>query len=435
MALDFIAGCLGGCAGVAVGHPFDTVKVRLQTQDFLNPKYRGTLHCFADTIQRESVRGLYKGMSSPMAGVAVINAIVFGVQGNMARKMKDPDSLRSQTLSGATAGFFQSFISSPMELVKTRVQIQTEAGAKDIATMSTAATSSSTKCAARSYMSPMDCIRKIITTEGYKGIFRGQFITILRDVPAMSTYFFTYEYLSRAWSSNGCVSAPVVLAAGGMAGIASWVFTYPIDVVKSRIQADGVGGLNKYSGIINCVKQSIKAEGIGSMTRGLASTIIRAFPVNATTFAVVSYTQSLFNEEDEYDKHSDTWYDVLCVGENLIEAAKAPIPAFANLNKKHNLSFEYCISLLPEQVQNSPQHAKESLENWQSMYRHGYISSSIKKMIPEVISNSRLSQCIISECKAQQHTWIGDQLIQSCAHSPSISALTNQHHYNLVNSI
>lgn len=29
MALDFLAGCAGGVAGVLVGHPFDTVKVSL----------------------------------------------------------------------------------------------------------------------------------------------------------------------------------------------------------------------------------------------------------------------------------------------------------------------------------------------------------------------------------------------------------------------
>lgn len=116
MALDFAAGCLGGCAGVIVGYPFDTVKVHLQTQDYRNPLYKGTLDCFRKIIAKESVRGLYRGMSSPMAGVAAVNAIVFGVYGNVQRRTANPDSLYSHFLAGNAAGLAQSFICSPMEL-------------------------------------------------------------------------------------------------------------------------------------------------------------------------------------------------------------------------------------------------------------------------------------------------------------------------------
>jgi solute carrier family 25 carnitine/acylcarnitine transporter 20/29 len=70
------------------------------------------------------VRGLYKGMTSPMAGVAVINAIVFGVYGNFQRRVAQPDCLSSHLMAGAVAGFVQSFVCSPMELVKTRLQVQ-----------------------------------------------------------------------------------------------------------------------------------------------------------------------------------------------------------------------------------------------------------------------------------------------------------------------
>lgn len=63
-------------------------------------------------------------MSSPIASVAVINALIFGVYGNVQRRLNDPDSLTSHAFAGSVAGFVQSFVSSPMELVKTRLQIQ-----------------------------------------------------------------------------------------------------------------------------------------------------------------------------------------------------------------------------------------------------------------------------------------------------------------------
>uniref|UniRef100_A0A7N9CEP2 Solute carrier family 25 member 29 n=1 Tax=Macaca fascicularis TaxID=9541 RepID=A0A7N9CEP2_MACFA len=118
MALDFLAGCAGGVAGVLVGHPFDTVKVRLQVQSMEKPQYRGTLHCFKSIIKQESVLGLYKGLGSPLMGLTFINALVFGVQGNTLRALGH-DSPLNQFLAGAAAGAIQCVICCPMELAKT----------------------------------------------------------------------------------------------------------------------------------------------------------------------------------------------------------------------------------------------------------------------------------------------------------------------------
>lgn len=46
-----------------VGHPFDTIKVRLQTSE--KSQFRGPLHCLAQTLRNEGIRGLYKGATPP----------------------------------------------------------------------------------------------------------------------------------------------------------------------------------------------------------------------------------------------------------------------------------------------------------------------------------------------------------------------------------
>ena len=90
-----------------------------------------------------------------------------------------------------------------------------------------------------------------------------------------------------------------MLLAGGLAGTASWVFTYPLDVVKSRLQADTSG---KYSSALDCFRKSINSEGYKCLFRGLNSTIIRAFPTNAATFAVVTWTFRIFNHQPQEEK-------------------------------------------------------------------------------------------------------------------------------------
>uniref|UniRef100_A0A182NEZ9 Mitochondrial carnitine/acylcarnitine carrier protein CACL n=1 Tax=Anopheles dirus TaxID=7168 RepID=A0A182NEZ9_9DIPT len=276
MALDFAAGCLGGCAGVLVGFPFDTVKVHLQTQNHQNPLYRGTYDCFRKIIVREGVHGLYRGMSSPMAGVAVVNAIVFGVYGNIQRRTTNPDSLYSHFVAGTAAGLAQSIVCSPMELIKTRLQLQ-----------------DNLPRAAERFSGPLDCTRAIWRREGMRGIFRGLGITAARDAPGFSSYFVAYEYMVRTVVDP---SPFVILMAGGLAGTFSWLVTFPIDVVKSRLQADGISGKPQYSGLVDCIRKSHAAEGIAFLSRGLASTLLRAFPMNAVCFLVVSYTMKLFDD-------------------------------------------------------------------------------------------------------------------------------------------
>ncbi|XP_027015935.1 mitochondrial basic amino acids transporter isoform X1 [Tachysurus fulvidraco] len=274
MALDFAAGCMGGAAGVLVGHPFDTVKVRLQVQNVDKPLYRGTYHCFQSIVHQESIFGLYKGIGSPMMGLTFINAIVFGVQGN-AMRMLGKDTPLNQFLAGAAAGAIQCVICCPMELAKTRMQLQ-GTGEK--------------KSSRKMYKNSLDCLVRIYKKEGIRGINRGMLTTIIRETPGFGVYFLAYDVLTR---SLGCEAddlyiIPKLLFAGGMSGIASWLSTYPVDVIKSRLQADGVGGEYKYNGIMDCVRQSWQREGWRVFSRGLTSTLLRAFPVNATTFATVT---------------------------------------------------------------------------------------------------------------------------------------------------
>jgi solute carrier family 25 (mitochondrial carnitine/acylcarnitine transporter), member 20/29 len=74
-----------------------------------------------------------------------------------------------------------------------------------------------------------------------------------------------------------------LLLAGGLSGIISWLVSFPQDVVKSRYQAD-----EQYSSARNCALMSYRAEGLKVFSRGLWSTVLRAFPTNAATLTVVT---------------------------------------------------------------------------------------------------------------------------------------------------
>ena len=59
---NVISGMACGVSICLVGHPFDTIKVRLQTQPVNNPVYKGLADCFIKTLRWEGIGGLYKGV-------------------------------------------------------------------------------------------------------------------------------------------------------------------------------------------------------------------------------------------------------------------------------------------------------------------------------------------------------------------------------------
>lgn len=200
-------------------------------------------------------------MSSPLAGVAVVNSISFGVYGNVQRLMNH-ETLASHFWAGVAAGLAQSVVCSPIELVKTRQQLLPGSGG------------------------PLHCVGGVLRTEGLRGLFRGLASTALRDSPGCGVYFAAYELMTRG---NEPASMLRVLTAGGLAGAVSWVVSYPVDVMKSRLQMDGANGTERrYRGLVDCFRQSVHTEGVSVLVRGMSSVLIRAFPTNAACFFVVT---------------------------------------------------------------------------------------------------------------------------------------------------
>lgn len=77
-----------------------------------------------------------------------------------------------------------------------------------------------------------------------------------------------------------------VLLSGGLAGTAGWSVGTPMDVIKARLQMDGVRGERRYRGLVHCVAETVRNEGPGIFFRSLGINCLRAFPVNMVVFAV-----------------------------------------------------------------------------------------------------------------------------------------------------
>lgn len=272
--LEFFAGSISGALGIMVGHPLDTVKVRLQAQS----QYKGIRHCVAKTYSNEGLRGFFRGMSFPVLTNGLVNSVVFGAYSNALdylTQTQREDRSTAPCVSAAhiyTAGCFsgvmQVFVSAPIDLVKVRLQGQTSQS---------------------HYRGPLHCVTVILREGGARGLYRGGLALALRDVPCFGLYFLPYEVICKALTADGKEPDTfAILMAGGVAGVVTWALATPMDVVKARMQLSGAGGRH-YSGVLNCIRVSLREEGFQVFFKSLLLNSFRAFPVNAVTFLSYEY--------------------------------------------------------------------------------------------------------------------------------------------------
>lgn len=149
------------------------------------------------------------------------------------------------------------------------------------------------------YQGPLDCLRKLYIDNGFKGWFQGAQVTFFRDVPGFAVYFGAIEKMSewatRPGESPSQIGTLKLMIVGGLGGMISWFSTFPLDVIKSRMQADGNRGKFIYKSAMDCALKSYRNEGLSVFYKGLGPTLLRAFPCNAAVYSVYALVYRLMS--------------------------------------------------------------------------------------------------------------------------------------------
>lgn len=118
------------------------------------------------------------------------------------------------------------------------------------------------------YKGPIDLIRKVYSKHGIAGIYKGQAITILRELHGYGIYFSLYEYLIQQNTKRNNITRDKIspfsqLLYGAISGYVLWIFIYPIDVIKSKIQTDSfIASEKKFKGSWDCLVKTFQVQGV-----------------------------------------------------------------------------------------------------------------------------------------------------------------------------
>lgn len=267
---DVICGSIAGGAGKIIEYPFDTAKVRLQTQNPLHPIYKGPIDCIRTTLKNEGLLGLYRGISLPMAGAAAENATLFFTF-SIFEKMTMPLGLAETPqalLCGCLGGLVASVVLTPIELLKCNTQVSAVAGIK--------------------HETNFQQIKTIIAHDGIKGLWKGQAGTAIREAGGSAAWFGSYRAIVQllsgdSHSQNHAPKAWHSMLAGSVAGMAYNFSLFPADTVKSQMQTQRLMGRPAH-GFIRTFFDLLRQGGIRSLYQGCGLTCARAAPSSAIIF-------------------------------------------------------------------------------------------------------------------------------------------------------
>ena len=289
---DITFGSIAGVIGKTIEYPFDTVKVRLQSQpDTLPIRYQGPLDCFRQSLRAEGITGLYRGISAPLVGAAIETSSLFfsyriaqnALQATILPPTHgDPLPLSALIACGGASGAFTSLLLTPIELVKCQMQVPL--------------TPSSVQGPG-----PFSIIASVFRHHGILGFWHGQLGTLIRETGGSAAWFGSYEGVSALFRKYNDRHTPSIakaaredklflyqqMLAGATAGVSYNFIFFPADTIKSRMQTEGIhaGGQVRRTFWVSG-KALWQQQGLQGMYRGCGVTVGRAAPSSAFIFAV-----------------------------------------------------------------------------------------------------------------------------------------------------
>ncbi|KAK4055232.1 hypothetical protein OIV83_000512 [Microbotryomycetes sp. JL201] len=293
----FVAGGVAGAASRTVVSPLERLKIIMQVQG-PNAQYNGIIPSLAKMWREEGFKGYMRGNGINCLRIAPYSAVQFStyelIKSAMIAWDYEIDTPR-RLLAGSLAGIASVVSTYPLDLVRSRLSIES-------ASLGMAGTNS------RQSTGILTMTLRVYKQEGgVQGLYRGLTPTALGVAPYVGINFAAYEALRAAIMARDPDTPPgtlAKLACGAAAGSISQTLTYPLDVLRRKMQVASMPGMkDKYNSTWTAVTYTVRTEGLKGLYRGLSSNLLKVAPSIGTSFAVYEKTKEILDSRQAAAAH------------------------------------------------------------------------------------------------------------------------------------
>ncbi|XP_060822706.1 mitochondrial coenzyme A transporter SLC25A42 [Bombus pascuorum] len=253
---SLVSGAIAGALAKTTIAPLDRTKINFQisNQPF---SAKAAARFLINTRKTEGLLSLWRGNSATMVRIVPYSAVQFTAHEQWKRILGINGSEREKPglnfLAGSLAGITSQGTTYPLDLMRARMAVTQKA----------------------EYKTLRQIFVRIYVEEGILAYYRGFTATLLGVIPYAGCSFFTYDLLRNLLNVH-TVAIPgfsTSLICGAIAGMVAQTSSYPLDIVRRRMQTSAIHGpMNSqhYHTITSTVTKIYKEEGIMAFYKGLS---------------------------------------------------------------------------------------------------------------------------------------------------------------------
>ena len=298
--------------------PLDRVKILFQASSPQFAKYTGSwfgvVKAMREINNQDGMRGLFQGHSATLLRIFPYAAIKFLAYEQIRAALipsADHETPVRRLLSGSLAGITSVFFTYPLELIRVRLAFETKKDSRPtLRAICSQIYHEHPPSVARTSL-PTAVVEASTPRSGLVNFYRGFSPTLAGMIPYAGMSFLTHD-MAGDWLrlpalapyttvkiSDRKPDSPVVLkywaelAAGGLAGLVSQTASYPLEVIRRRMQVGGAVGDGHRLGMGEIARTIMSEKGFRGFWVGLGIGYFKVVPMVAVSFFVYERSKAI----------------------------------------------------------------------------------------------------------------------------------------------
>ncbi|KAL9113056.1 MAG: hypothetical protein Q9227_002668 [Pyrenula ochraceoflavens] len=309
-----VAGGLAGCAAKTAVAPLDRVKILFQTSNPQFAKYSGNwfglLTALRDLNTTEGIRGLFRGNSATLLRVfpyAGSKFLLYEQSRAVLIPSKSYETPIRRFAAGAIAGVTSVFLTYPLEVIRVRLAFETKQNSRSSIRRICSQIYHEHPLPSPASTPATEVIQQVAPRSGLVNFYRGFGATLAGMVPYAGMSFLTHDTIgdlfrhpsiakwtvipataspipSRKSPRRVQLNAPAELTSGAIAGLVSQTASYPLEIIRRRMQVGGAVGDGHRLSMGETARKVVRERGWRGFFVGLTIGYVKVVPMVATSF-------------------------------------------------------------------------------------------------------------------------------------------------------